>query len=203
MATWICRQYRRANGTQVRFSGKSSSHLDRSVRRVGGCLYPTGRDCRQSNRTIYVSDRPRHRVVLMNGSGNVTRILSQMNSPAGVAVSPSYLVVADSNRGQLALFDPTGNFLRAINLPQNRGDAAPQPYAVAFSTGGNIIVTDTQNGRILSFTPAGTLLYSYRNDGIVGLFNQLLGSLPVPLPIYIRRPSSISIFRNWILCRKP
>jgi hypothetical protein len=46
---------------------------------------------------------------------------------------------------------------------------------VTFSTGGNVIVTDLNNQRILGFTPSGSLLFSTSNTSILGLFNQLKG----------------------------
>jgi len=165
------------------WNGKSGVSAYALVNPVGIAVVASG--------NVYVSDRPNHRVVILDASGAATRVLGktdihgvpqagtgagQFNAPAGVAVSSTTLLVADTNNSRLQLFDLNGNFLRAIVLSQGRGDATPLPYAVAFSSSGALITTDINNQRILGYSATGSLLFTYgNNSGILGLFNQLKG----------------------------
>jgi hypothetical protein len=163
--------------------------------------------------TVYVSDRANSRVVLLDAGGTAQRVLGktdkhgrptsgsgpgEFNAPAGLAISSTLLAVADTNNSRLEIFDLTGDFIRVISLPQNRGDGSPQPYAVAFSlpagqagTAANIVVTDVGNQRILGFSPTGTLLFTYGNNSIQGLFDQLKG-LAASAAAYLYTPALVN-----------
>ncbi len=110
----------------------------------------------------YVSDRPTGSIYVYNADGKYQRTFA---APDGLASwqplgmwfdKAGNLYVADVGGSPQVVreFDPTGKPLRTF------GDAAGMnfPNDVATDSKGNVYVTDSNNGRLLVFSPDGTLV---------------------------------------------
>ncbi len=119
--------------------------------------------------TIIVADTDNHRIRSISADGTVTTVAggsqdfangasatARFNAPKGVAIDAAgNIIVADSGNNRIRSIS-TGGVVRTIagsGLPgsaDGRGAMAGfnKPHGVAIDTSGNIIVTDTDNGRI-------------------------------------------------------
>lgn len=115
-----------------------------------------------------------------DGGGPLELGDGQFNEPWGVAIdSEGRIFVADTWNGRIQVFDSTGRFLRKwgfFNTTQGQlGDplALFGPRGLAIDAGGNLLVADTGNKRILQFTPDGELLRQAGGGGaMLGLFEE-------------------------------
>ncbi|MDB5085565.1 MAG: pknD [Bacilli bacterium] len=80
---------------------------------------------------------------------------SPLNQPQGVYIdSNDQIYVADTNNNRVVQFDPDGNFVRAITLPDSPLKA---PQGVFVNDNGDIYIADTGNKRIVVLNADGTL----------------------------------------------
>ena len=64
-------------------------------------------------------------------------------------------IVADSGNSCLKVFNSSGNFLRKIGERGNADGQFLKPYGVCVDQHGNILVSDTESGRVEQFTIQG------------------------------------------------
>ncbi len=134
-----------------------------------------------------------------DGSGPLELGDGQFNEPWGVAMdAEGRIFVADTWNGRIQVFDATGRFLRKwgyFNTTQGQlGDpmALFGPRGLAIDAGGNLLVADTGNKRILQFTPEGELVRQAGGGG------PLLGSFEEPTSIAVDpRDGSIYVADAW------
>ncbi len=144
---------------------------------------------------IVVADRGNHRIAFLDPTG--TEFLSigkrdiagrfipgsgpgEFNSPTGVAITPTNLVVADTGNRRLQVFDANAGFL--FEIKPSTGFA---PYGVAVDGSGLIYATDQSNQQVVVFNPDGTPASSFGSPGSgLGQFNTLKG-LAVSPPFFV------------------
>jgi uncharacterized protein (TIGR03663 family) len=100
------------------------------------------------------------RVFGESGSGN-----GQFNEPRGLATdSRGNLHVADTKNGRIQVFDPNGQFIRAIGTPGSGDGQLKEPCGVAVDADGTVVVADTWNHRIARFKADGSWLGVWTDD---------------------------------------
>jgi sugar lactone lactonase YvrE len=138
---------------------------------------------------VYVADTNNDRVLKLSAAGAVLLELGrqnkkkdddtkpgkgtgEFNKPSGVAVdSTGSIYVSDRENRRVQVFSSTGAFTLQFPLPpvgQKADDddddkdkeEAGKPAGIAVDSLGNIYVADPKGGRVLKFSPAGTLLQS-------------------------------------------
>ena len=83
----------------------------------------------------------------------------QLNEPRGLAAdSRGNLYVADTKNSRIQVFDPNGQFLRAIGVPGSGDGQLKEPCGVAVDADGTVIVADTWNHRVARFKADGSWL---------------------------------------------
>ena len=83
-----------------------------------------------------------------------------LNRPHGAYVGPDGLLyVADTDNNRIAVFDPAGEFVRAIGT-----DRLNQPWDLAVSADGYVYVADTWNHRIQKFTLEGEFVTEWGHE---------------------------------------
>ncbi|XP_078580294.1 E3 ubiquitin-protein ligase TRIM32-like [Branchiostoma floridae x Branchiostoma japonicum] len=103
---------------------------------------------------ILVTDFNNHCVHVMDREGNFKFKFgsegsgeSQLNHPRGICVDGmKNIIVADSGNGCVKMFDSQGRFLCHI------GSGMKQPWAVAVSPGGDVVVTDDKDHTVSVWT---------------------------------------------------
>ena len=79
----------------------------------------------------------------------------KLNNPVGCVCYKNMFIVADSGNSCLKVFNSSGNFLRKIGERGNEDGQFLRPYGVCVDQHGNILVSDTESGRIQQFTIEG------------------------------------------------
>ncbi len=121
---------------------------------------------------IYVADTWNHRVVVLNGNGDVVRIFGSFGDtqdapdaspepglffgPRDVAVTGDEIFVVDTGNERVQVFSPDGTFLRSWG---GRGDGPAQfvePVGITIGPDGRVYVADSGNARISVFQRDGT-----------------------------------------------
>lgn len=112
--------------------------------------------------SLYALDPAQGMLVRLDGSGETTATLTSdsnyghLRSPHGVAVAPSgEVVVADTDRDRIQVFDEFGRFLRRWGSSGSGPGQFKAPQSVAVDGDGLVYVADTGNGRIQKFTGQG------------------------------------------------
>lgn len=89
----------------------------------------------------------------------------QFNEPRGLAAdSRGNLYVADTKNSRIQVFDPNGQFVRAIGVPGSGDGQLKEPCGVAVDPEGTVIVADTWNHRIARFKADGSWLGVWTDD---------------------------------------
>jgi uncharacterized protein (TIGR03663 family) len=100
------------------------------------------------------------RVFGESGSGN-----GQFNEPRGLAAdSRGNLYVADTKNSRIQVFDPNGQFVRAIGALGSGDGQLKEPCGVAVDADGTVIVADTWNHRVARFKADGSWLGVWTDD---------------------------------------
>ncbi len=120
---------------------------------------------------VYVSDRPTGSIYVYDRDGAYQREFRPAEAadgwlPIGLAFDPGgNLYVTDLSGTQRVLkFDPTGELL--LSVGEDQGFLFPN--GVAVDADGRIYVTDSNNGRLLVFDAAGSLLAKIGRGGGAG-----------------------------------
>ncbi len=115
-----------------------------------------------------------------DGDGPLELGDGQFNEPWGVAVDDAAnIYVSDTWNGRVQVFDSGGSFLRkwgSYNTTDGQlGDAYALfgPRGLAVDSGGNVLVADTGNKRIVQYTPEGQELNQIGGGGVIeGYFDE-------------------------------
>lgn len=107
---------------------------------------------------VYLLDQGRKLVLRMGPSGSVTDEFGgfgwdegQMWEPACVALSPLGVYVTDPQQESILKFDREGAFVRRVLLSELTTEVSLplRPWGIAVGPGGEVFVTDPQNGLLL------------------------------------------------------
>lgn len=143
---------------------------------------------------LFMADSGNNRICKFDHLGNRVRdwgeegsAEDQLRHPYDVAVSSTGEVYVadtssdDENEGEglvrndrIQVFDQDGNFLRTWGGPGDGPGQFNTPVALAFTAGGSVLVTDSDNHRVQQFSPEGVL------EAVFGSFGAAPGQLNAP-----------------------
>ena len=108
----------------------------------------------------YVADWGHNRIAYYyNGNYQGAFGQNQLYLPTGIASDPSgFVCVSDEGYNDLAIFSPTGDFIRRWGAVGQQPGQLAGPGGLDTDRDGNIFVADHGNSRVQKFTPGGTLL---------------------------------------------
>src|SRR3954447_13230378 len=117
--------------------------------------------------TLYIVDTGNDRVVRFAADGNHGSEIGPpgtLQSPRGVAVRATRMLVADDQHHRVAAFDTGGHLLASLGAGQGAGPGQLNfPYGVAIDPQGRVFVADDMNQRIVRYsTPATKYQYKAR-----------------------------------------
>jgi DNA-binding beta-propeller fold protein YncE len=153
----------------------------------GGMIYPVDAAVSAQGET-YVLDQGRKLVLRIAPQGSVTAEFGgfgwdegQMWEPACVALSPLGVYVTDPQQESVLKFDREGAFVRRLLLSELSDDLSLplRPWGIAVGPGGEVFVTDSQNGLVLR------LDFSDRVEVSFGVFGRGLAHMDQPRGIYV------------------
>lgn len=114
---------------------------------------------------VYVADTGNHRVVVLDYSGNLIRVigLDDLDKPTGVFVSESnFIYVADKGNQSVYKYDLSGNFISTFNKPIEPlfGKTSPYiPLKVVVGRGENIyVIGDGSTSGVIQLNYDGSFL---------------------------------------------
>jgi DNA-binding beta-propeller fold protein YncE len=131
---------------------------------------------------IFVADSGLGRIIAFSSDGKLRfQISENLQRPSGLAIQGEQLLVADSQRHEVLIFDLRGKFVSSFG---KRGTASGEfnyPTHLATDRKGNIYVTDSMNSRVQVFDASGT-------------FRTQIGA-PGDGPGYFNRPKGVAVDR--------
>lgn len=89
----------------------------------------------------------------------------QFGHAAGVALDGEDVLVLDSSRDQVDVFNRAGEYLSAFGSEGSEPGQLKHPDALAVDAGGNVFVLDTGNGRVEQFEASGTYVGQFPVEG--------------------------------------
>jgi tripartite motif-containing protein 71 len=130
---------------------------------TGPTHVPTYVAINPTNQDVYVSDNSTNKIYIYNAKGTYLRTFAPKGNvgawhPLGVAFGPDGSLYATDIQGagkaqRVVAFSPDGTLLRSMGAP-----GLSFPNGIAIDQHGNIDVADSNNGRLLVFTPAGKIV---------------------------------------------
>lgn len=137
--------------------------------------------------TVYVTDAPRHEVVVLTSSGVLSRFGTrgedegQLSFPTAIAAAPDgTLLVVDALNFRVARFSRDGRWLGSFGERGEEGGAFARPKCVAVDGGGRIYVSDAQRDLVLVFGENASFEYA------IGASGEDRGSFAHPAGIHVR-----------------
>jgi uncharacterized protein (TIGR03663 family) len=121
----------------------------------------------------WVADTWHHRIVHYAADGSVLGEYQPPQSdsffaPRGIALSKQGgLVLTDTGKHVLKMFDGSGSFVRTVGLPGALKGQFSEPVGIAIAQNGSIYVADTGNQRIQILNPAGKPVYEWNVPGLL------------------------------------
>jgi len=113
---------------------------------------------------MYVLDTGNNRILVQDQSGAVLRIIgsadlgTSLQRPMALATDGQRLYFANTPASQILVLAPDGTVVRSVNLPPAAADGPPaRPVGLTVRPDGGIIVTDTDNNRVLFYGEDGRL----------------------------------------------
>lgn len=108
---------------------------------------------------VYLTDTAEQKVVRLNLATNKIKEIFGLGAPVGVASDPAgNIYVADSKENAVAAFDPEGKPLwKTDELGKSAGQLR-RPAAVAWTSQGELLVTDAANSRLVVLSKDGKFL---------------------------------------------
>lgn len=108
---------------------------------------------------LLILDYDGQRVVVIDAEDNVKHSLGEFLKPRGITTDNEFnVVVADSNRHQIQIFDPKGVWLRQFGSEGEGPGQMKCPIGVGVTIEGNIVVAEKDNSRLQVFTAFGQSL---------------------------------------------
>jgi DNA-binding beta-propeller fold protein YncE len=170
----------------------------------GQLNYPKDLDV-DTEGNVYVADSYNHRVQVFDAQGRFLRKWGfqgagpgQFQEPWGVAVDEDgHVYVADTWNHRVQKFDASGQFLRQWGYFGDSAGALGDtdmmygPRDVAVDAAGNVLVSDTGNKRVLSFTPEGQFVRQWGGSG------SLDGQLREPVGLAVDGSGHVYIADTW------
>lgn len=132
----------------------------------GGNDSPAGGGLAVSGNLVYVADSRNDRIQRFTLDGDEGRVLvapGQLQTPMGIAVRKTRVLVADDQNHRIAVFDTGGRALGSIG--EGEGSQRGQlknPYDVALDAAGRVFVADDLNHRIVRYGPQPDYRYKAR-----------------------------------------
>lgn len=121
---------------------------------------------------IYISDSNKHRVFAFSSDGKPLFAIGEdekLNGPTGLAVDDERkrIYIVNSRHNNIAVYDLAGNFLFTFSGPGTRPGRLNHPTDLDIDSKGNIVVSDSINGRVQVFNPDGKFVSTFgqRGDG--------------------------------------
>jgi len=135
----------------------------------GKALRPTGISIVQNK--LYVVDTGKHKIIILDMSGNYVGEFGQRGSGDGEFNYPiqiggrDTLCVVDALNYRVQLFSPDGKFVRSFGRQGNAIGRFASPKALALDSDGDIYVTDALMDNFQIFNMQGQLLLSVGQNG--------------------------------------
>ena len=116
--------------------------------------------------TFFVADSALGKVIAFDEKGRKQfEITNELGRPAGLALSGDRLIIADSEKHQVLIYNVSGELISKFG---HRGRASGEfnfPTHVNVDDGGRIYVTDSLNRRIQVFDADGKFLWEFGSAG--------------------------------------
>lgn len=130
---------------------------------------PTG--VAADSQRIYVTDPPRHEVVIFSASG-IARVgrrgegEGEFDFPTAAALAPDgTLLVVDALNFRVVRLSPGGAWLGSFGSPGDEDGAFARPKGIAVGDDGRVYVSDAQRDLVLVFRQDGSFEYSIGGTG--------------------------------------
>ena len=122
---------------------------------------------------IYVTDPPRHEVVVLSASGEVTGRLggpeagpAALHFPSAVATTPDDgVLVADTFGFSVARWDASGAFVGRVGGQAAEHGGLQRPKGLAVGADGRIYVSDAERDQVVVYSPGGAPEYRFGATG--------------------------------------
>lgn len=121
---------------------------------------------------VYISDSNKHRVFAFTQDGKPLFAIGEdgkLEGPTGLAVDDERkrLYIVNSRKNNIAVYDLSGEFLFTFSGPGQRSGFLNFPVDLDIDSKGNIVVSDSINGRVQVFAPDGKFVkkFGQRGDG--------------------------------------
>ena len=136
--------------------------------------HPTGLAFNPVNKMVYVADRDKHCVQILNSDLTFSSVFGskgggkgQFSSPYGVACDNAGKVyVADKKNGCVQIFTAEGKFLRAFGRPGRGKGELDWPTGVSIDTNNLVYVSESGNSRVSLFSLEGQFVTSFGRKGL-------------------------------------
>jgi len=167
--------------------------------KMGGLSRPSGLAIDNRRNRLYVADAHAHQVSVFSlvtndptghkfDIGSSGPMSEQLKSPISLALDGNgNLLVLDSIRKKVQIYDPDGKFLRAFPLSDETPGGIIRPKGIAVDSLGYIYVSDIVNNNIQVFDQEGILLLIWGTTGIVA------GNFMIPSGIFIDGQNTLYI----------
>ncbi|MCW3016306.1 MAG: hypothetical protein JWO02_3398 [Solirubrobacterales bacterium] len=170
-----------ADGGLLRSWGKTGQGIGEFVFGSGGGNdSPAGGGLAVSGNLVYVADSRNDRIQRFTLDGAEGRVLvepGQLQTPMGIAVRKTRVLVADDQNHRIAVFDTGGKALGQIGEGEgSSGGQLRNPYDVALDAAGRVFVADDLNHRVVRYAPQP--LYKYKARW--GAYGTAPGALAYP-----------------------
>jgi DNA-binding beta-propeller fold protein YncE len=133
---------------------------------VNGLAFSSPVSAVHVGRTFFVADSALGKIIAFDDKGRgLMEITNHLERPTGLALSGDRLIVADSQRHQVLIFNLLGEFVSAFG---QRGAGPGEfnfPTHVSSDGAGRIYVTDSLNHRVQVFDAAGKFLRAFGRVG--------------------------------------
>jgi tripartite motif-containing protein 71 len=153
------------DGSLLRSWGKTGQGVGEFVFGSGGGNdSPAGGGLAVSGDLVYVADSRNDRIQRFTLDGAEGRVIvepGQLQTPMGIAVRKTRVLVADDQNHRIAVFDTGGKPLGQIGDGEgSTGGQLRNPYDVALDAAGRVFVADDLNHRVVRYAPQP--LYRYK-----------------------------------------
>src|ERR1051325_1765101 len=124
--------------------------------KIGNVRFASPVAAAKHNDKIFVADSGLGAVVAFSTAGKfLFTITNRVQRPAGLTISRERLLVVDSLRHAVLVFDLNGRFVSEFGKRGAGNGEFNYPTHVAADSEGNLLVTDSMNGRVQMFDMAG------------------------------------------------